>query len=147
VSKYLHTLTSWHCSHSPIAAAAIYRYLDPAHWAHSSKPAASGLLLWHTSRSTGLRFIPQCTPHFPFTFHTNRLLEWTINEKHPFNGLFFRTTWVASKKTIVDFNAGRDGVSGWQWHCPDQMQTIYLTFLQNLTISYLVHNPFSEFYF
>ena len=129
MSKYLHTLTSWHCSHSPIAAAAIYRYLDPARWAHSSKPAASRLLLWHTSRSTGLRFIPQCTPHFPFTFHTNRLLEWTINEKHRFNGLFFRTTWVASKTLLwtlmLEEMGFRDGSGIVQTRCKQTTSLSY----------------------
>ena len=39
--SYMHTLTTWHWSHSPAPTAAIDRYLPPA-----SKPAAVGLLLW-----------------------------------------------------------------------------------------------------
>jgi len=48
--------------------------------------------------------------------------------KHPFNGLFSRTTWVCQYqkgRTTVDFNEARDdGVLGWQWHQLDHMQAI-----------------------
>jgi len=49
--SFLRTLTTWHCPHSPAAAAVerrLYsnRSISPARRAHSSKPAAAGLLLW-----------------------------------------------------------------------------------------------------
>jgi len=47
---------------------------------------------------------------------------------HPFNGLFFGTTWLSwyqKGETIVDFYEARDdGVLGWQLHQLDHMQTI-----------------------
>jgi len=47
---------------------------------------------------------------------------------HPFNSLFSRTTWVSWHHkgiTSLDLNEARDaGVSGWQWHQLDHMQTI-----------------------
>ena len=47
---------------------------------------------------------------------------------HPFNGLFSRTNWVSryqKGKTSLDLNEARDdGVSEWQWHQLDHMQTI-----------------------
>ena len=47
---------------------------------------------------------------------------------HPFNGLFFRTTWVNryhKGKISLDLTESRDdGVLGWQWHQLDHMQTI-----------------------
>jgi len=52
---------------------------------------------------------------------------------HPFNGLFFRTTWVSryqKSKTSLDLIEARDdGVWGCEWHQLDNMQTI-CTFLQ-----------------
>ena len=41
----------------------------------------------------------------------------THTHTHPFNGPFFRTTWVGQYqkgKTNLDFTEARD--SGWQWH-------------------------------
>ena len=47
---------------------------------------------------------------------------------HPFSGHFSRTTWVSRYqrgRTSLDLNEARDdGVSGWQWHQLDHMQTI-----------------------
>ena len=47
---------------------------------------------------------------------------------HPFNGLFFRTTWVSQYqqgKTSLDLIEARDdGVWGWEWRQLDNMQTI-----------------------
>jgi len=55
----------------------------------------------------------------------NMLLQSAV---HPFNGLFFRTTWVSwyqKDKTSLDLNeATDDGVWGWQWRQLDHMQTI-----------------------
>ena len=46
---------------------------------------------------------------------------------HPFNSLFSRTTWVSRYQTAKNLSGceSRDkGVSGWQWHQVDHMQTI-----------------------
>jgi len=44
---------------------------------------------------------------------------------HPFNGLFSRTTWVSQlQKGKTSIKARDDGVSGWQWHQLNNMQTI-----------------------
>jgi len=46
VFSYLRTLTTWHCPHSPAARRCFSnRSISPARRAHSSKPAAAGLLL------------------------------------------------------------------------------------------------------
>jgi len=49
----------------------------------------------------------------------------------PFNGLFFRATWLSryqKGKTSLDLNEARDdGVLGWQWHQLDHMQTICIS--------------------
>ena len=61
-------------------------------------------------------------------------MDWSQLEKkqnkHPFNNRFLRTTWVSrcpklqKDKTIVDFDDARhDGVTVWQWHRLDHMQT------------------------
>jgi len=47
------------------------------------------------------------------------------DRRHPFNGLFSKTTWVSwhqKGKTNLDWNEARDG--GWQWHQLDDMQII-----------------------
>jgi len=47
----------------------------------------------------------------------------TIDKKHPFNGLFTKTTWVSQYqkgKTNLDFTEARD--SEWQWHQLGRMQ-------------------------
>ena len=42
-----------------------------------------------------------------------------------FNCLFSRTTWVRQYQNSLDLNKARDdGVSGWQWHQLDHMQTV-----------------------
>jgi len=47
---------------------------------------------------------------------------------HLFNSLFSRTTWISryqKGKNGLDLNDARDnGLSGWQWHQLDHMQTI-----------------------
>jgi len=45
VFSHLRTLATWHCLHSHAAAAAMTD-TSPVRRAHSSKPAATGLLLW-----------------------------------------------------------------------------------------------------
>ena len=51
-----------------------------------------------------------------------------LHSVHQFNGLFSRTNWVSryqKGKTSLDLNEARDdGVSEWQWHQLDHMQTI-----------------------
>jgi len=51
---------------------------------------------------------------------------------HPFNGLFYRTTWVSryqKGETSLHLKEARDnGVLGWQWHQLDHMQTICTSF-------------------
>jgi len=47
---------------------------------------------------------------------------------HPFNGFCSTSAWVSwyqKGQTSLDVNEARDdGVSGWQWHQLDHMQTI-----------------------
>ena len=61
VFSFLHTLTAWHCPHSPAAAAEhrpfSSRSISPAHRAHSSKPAAAGLLLCAHAGTVGHRTV------------------------------------------------------------------------------------------
>jgi len=65
---------------------------------------------------------------------------------HTFNGLFSRTTWVSryqEGKTSLDLNERRnDGVSGWQWHQLDHMQTV-CTSLQTETTPTPYHSMFT----
>jgi len=50
--------------------------------------------------------------------HTHKNEQFLQTNKHPFNGLFSRTTWVSRQqkgKTILDFNEARDNeVADWQ---------------------------------
>jgi len=70
-----------------------------------------------------------------FTAHVNCLQRAASSDKfkhevllllkHPFNGLFSRTTSVCryqKGRAILDFNEARD--DGWQWHQLDHMQII-----------------------
>ena len=106
--RYLHMLTTRHCPYSPAArhhAPYHNRSISPAGWAHSSKPAAAGLLLWAhigTDRQTDRR-----KNTVPFHRHTHT---------HPFNGPFFWTTWVSRHqkgKTDLDFTEARDSGISW----------------------------------
>jgi len=65
VCVQLCTLTAWHCPHSPAAAAAVGR-------AHSSKHAASGLLLWgmlgQSGRQTDVQTDSRIDGRTPYRF-------------------------------------------------------------------------------
>ena len=56
--------------------------------------------------------------------YVHQWLRWTQRpQQQPFNGLFFRTTWVSryqNGKTNLDFTGARD--SEWQWHQLGHMQ-------------------------
>jgi len=70
VFSLLCMLTTWHCPHSPTAAAerqpCSSRSMSPARRAHSSKPAAAGLPLWAhagTDRRTDTTLLHRPAPH------------------------------------------------------------------------------------
>jgi len=47
------------------------------------------------------------------------------NNKHPFNGLFSRTTWVSQHQKVKPlWILMKQDMMGWQWHQPDHMQII-----------------------
>ena len=73
VLRYLRTLTTWHCSHSAVATAAIDRYLVPS---NKPKPAA-GLLLWAHAGTRG---------SFPVRKRTGTLRIWQAREREPIWG-------------------------------------------------------------
>jgi len=52
-----------------------------------------------------------CRDHTIVTVYPQIIADGVKN-KHPFYGLFFRTTWVSQHqrvRTILDFNGARDG--------------------------------------
>ena len=66
-ASYTRTLTTWHYPHSPAATcrAAMNLSISPARRAHSSKPAAAGLLLW--ARAWTDRWTDRRTATVPLT--------------------------------------------------------------------------------
>ena len=62
-----------------------------------------------------------------FILVLNGLLLLLLHTVHLFNGFFSMTTWVSryqQGKACLDLHKARDdGVSGWQWHQLDHMQT------------------------
>jgi len=48
-----------------------------------------------------------------------------ITDRHPFNGLFSRTTWVSWTREVKPFwILIKQDLVGWQWHQLDHMQII-----------------------
>ena len=88
----------------------------------------SALTLWHN----GVKPPQTCTSYTQRLIleHEKRIKEaasWRTFtcSRHPFNGLFLRTTWVSwhwKSSSSLDFNEARD--DGWHWHQLDHMQIV-----------------------
>jgi len=136
VFSYLRTLTTWHCPHSPAARRRFSnRSISPVRRAHSSKPAAAGLLLLAqqhkqtdrhkaiastrastASRRQKLRFTTFREKNSFVIIYKSLFTEKTVTTQkhthtHPFNGPFSGTTRVSryqKGKTNLDFTEARD---------------------------------------
>jgi len=71
----------------------------------------------------------------------------SIKDKHPFNGLFTRTTWVSLasiKKVKPIWISMKQVMMGWQWHQLNHMQiicTLLQTYNHASTSSLIFYRP------